>query len=65
MAAAKRFFEKAMRENGASEKIAMDKSGANKGAIDEINSPMAVSITVRQINTSTTSLSRTIARSSA
>lgn len=49
MAAAKRFFDKAMRENGAPEKIAMDKSGANKAAIDEINGAMAVPVTVRQV----------------
>lgn len=49
MVAAKRFFEKAMRENRAPEKIAMDKSGANKAAIDEINGAMAVPITVRQV----------------
>jgi len=49
MAAAKRFFEKAMRENDAPEKIAMDKSGANKAAIDEINGGMAVPITIRQV----------------
>jgi putative transposase len=49
MAAAKRFFEKAMRENGVPEKIAMDKSGANKAAIDEINGASAVRITVRQV----------------
>ncbi|NIA56199.1 IS6 family transposase [Massilia sp. TW-1] len=49
MAAAKRFFEKAMRENGVPEKIAMDKSGANKASIDEINGALAVPITVRQV----------------
>ena len=49
MATARRFFEKAMRENDAPEKIAMDKSGANKAAIDEINGGMAVPITVRQV----------------
>ena len=48
-AAAKRFFEKAMRENGGPEKIAMDKSGVNKAAIDEINGPMAVPVTVQQV----------------
>jgi len=47
--AARRFFDKAMRENGAPEKIAMDKSGANKGAIDAINSSTAVPIVVRQV----------------
>jgi putative transposase len=49
MAAARRFFEKAMRENGAPEKIAMDKSGANKAAVDEINNTTAVTIKVRQV----------------
>ena len=48
-AAARRFFEKAMRENGTPDKIAMDKSGANKAAIDDINGGMAVPITVRQV----------------
>jgi len=37
MAAAKRFLDKAMGENGDPIKIAMDKSGANKGAMDAIN----------------------------
>ena len=32
--AARRFFEKAMRQNGVPEKVTMDKSGANKAAID-------------------------------
>jgi transposase-like protein len=49
VAAARRFFEKAMRANDAPEKIAMDKSGANKAAIGEINGGMAVPITVRQV----------------
>jgi transposase-like protein len=48
-AAARRFFKKAMRENGVPEKIAMDKSGGNKAAIDEINGAIAVPITVRQV----------------
>ena len=34
---ANRFFEKAMRHNGDPEIVTMDKSGANKAAIDEIN----------------------------
>ena len=38
-----------MDENGAPTKIAMDKSGANKAAIDEINGGKAVPITVRQV----------------
>ena len=49
MAAARRFFNKAMAGNGVPEKIAMDKSGANRAAIDEINGNLAVPITVRQV----------------
>jgi putative transposase len=49
IAAARRFFDKAIRESGTPEKIGMDKSGANKAAIDEINNDMAVPITVRQV----------------
>ena len=36
-AAALRFFEKAMQASGVPEKVTMDKSGANKAAMDEIN----------------------------
>jgi putative transposase len=49
MAAAKRFFDKAMDRNGVPEKVGMDKSGANKAAIDEINGSRSVPITVRQV----------------
>ena len=49
MAAAKRFFDKAMQTNGDPEKVAMDKSGANKAAIDSINAGRDVPIVVRQI----------------
>jgi transposase-like protein len=49
MAAAKRFFDKAMRENGVPEKVAMDKSGANKAAIDAINAGRDALIVVRQV----------------
>ena len=49
MAAAKRFFDKAMTANGAPDKVAMDKSGANKAAIDSINAGRDVPIVVRQI----------------
>lgn len=49
MAAAKRFFDKAMAANGTPEKIAMDKSGANKAAIDDINAGRALPIAVRQV----------------
>src|SRR5450830_1720922 len=36
-AAAKRFIDKAMHANDVPNKVTMDKSGANKAAIDEIN----------------------------
>ena len=49
MAAAKRFFDKAMRANGVPEKVAMDKSGANKAAIDAVNAGRDVLIVVRQV----------------
>ena len=48
-AAAKRFFEKAIRHNGDPEKVTMDKSGANKAAIDGINQDRELPIVVRQI----------------
>jgi putative transposase len=37
MAAAKRFFHKAMGANGDPNKVAMDKSGANNTAMDTVN----------------------------
>ena len=46
MAAANRFFDQAMQTNGALEKVAMDKSGANKAAIDSINAGREVPIVV-------------------
>jgi putative transposase len=49
MAAAKRFFNKAIGANGDPDKIAMDKSGANKAAIDAINTGRDVPIVVRQV----------------
>lgn len=49
MAAAKRFFDKAMGANGDPDKIAMDKSGANKAAIDAINAGRNAPILVRQV----------------
>ena len=48
-AAAKRFFDKAMQANGVPEKVTMDKSGANKAAIDEINASREIPIAVRQV----------------
>jgi putative transposase len=49
IAAARRFFDKAIHDSGTPEKVVMDKSCANKAAIDEINNDMAVPITVRQV----------------
>jgi putative transposase len=47
--AARRFFEKAMRQNGDPEKVMMDKSGTNKAAMDAINKDRNVPIEVRQV----------------
>ena len=49
-AAALRFFDKAMMANGVPDKVAMDKSGANKAAINEINTSREIPILVRQVN---------------
>ena len=46
-AAALRFFEKAMKASGVPEKVTMDKSGANKAAMDEINARGETPIIVR------------------
>jgi putative transposase len=48
-AAALRFFEKAMKASGVPEKITMDKSGANKAAMDVINAGRETAIVVRQV----------------
>jgi len=48
-AAAMRFFDKAMQANGLPAKVTMDKSGANKAAIDGINDRCDFHIEVRQI----------------
>ena len=48
-AAALRFFEKAMKASGVPGTVAMDKSGANKTAMDDINSNREMPIIVRQI----------------
>ncbi len=48
--AAIRFFDKAMLLNGSPDKIAMDKSGANKAAIDQIIKDKGLSLIVRQVN---------------
>ena len=44
-----RFFEKAMQANGIPEKVTMDKSGANKSAIDQIIEDREIAVEVRQI----------------
>ncbi len=49
MTAAKRFIDKAIRANGDPDKVAMDKNGANKAAIDVINAGRDLSILVRQV----------------
>ncbi|MCJ7798151.1 MAG: IS6 family transposase [Polaromonas sp.] len=48
-AAALRFFDKAMKANSVPEKVTMDKSGANKAAMDEINARGEMSIIMRQV----------------
>jgi transposase-like protein len=49
MTTAKRFFSKAMGTNGEPDKVAMDKSGANKAAIDAINAGRDKPILVRRV----------------
>ena len=46
--AATRFFNKAMASNDVPEKVAMDKSGANKAAIDDIIENRDLPILIRQ-----------------
>ena len=48
-AAALRFFEKSMKDSGVPEKLAMDKSGANKAAMDEIHTGRKNPIVVRRV----------------
>ena len=48
-AAAMRFFEKAIQDNGTPEKISMDKSGANKSAIDQIIEDKDIFVIIRQV----------------
>jgi putative transposase len=58
MAAAKRFFDKAMEANGSPKKVATDKSGANKAAINTINAGRSLPILVPKLNISTTLLNK-------
>ena len=48
-AAAMRFFDTAMKASGVPVKVTMDKSGANKAAMDEINARGETLIIVRQV----------------
>lgn len=48
-AAAMRFFDKAMKANGIPEKLTMNKSGANKAAMDEINARGETPVIARQV----------------
>ena len=48
-AAAMRFFDKAMQANGVPEKVTIDKNGANKAAMDEINARGETPVIVRQV----------------
>ena len=43
------FFEKFMKASGVPEKLTMDKSGANKAAMNEINARGETPITARQV----------------
>jgi putative transposase len=48
-AAARRFFEKAIRYNTVPDKVTMDKSGANQAALEQLNKQREVPITIRQV----------------
>ncbi|QJC56589.1 hypothetical protein HC248_01897 [Polaromonas vacuolata] len=48
-AAALRFFDKAMKASSVPERVTMDKSGANKAAMDEINGRGETLIIARQV----------------
>jgi putative transposase len=47
-AAARRYFEKAMAQNGAPETVTIDKSGANLAALEAINNDREMPIKIRQ-----------------
>jgi putative transposase len=47
-AAARCFFDKAMQHNEVSDTVTMDKSGANKAALDQLNAERTTPIKVRQ-----------------
>jgi putative transposase len=47
--AARRFFDKAMRRNEVPDTVTMDKSGANKAALDQLNVERDIQIKIRQV----------------
>ena len=59
-AAAMRFFKKAINSNDIPEKVAMDKSGANKAAIDQISRIMTLPLSSGKSNTLIISWNKTI-----
>jgi putative transposase len=48
-AAARRFFEKAIGQNGSPETVTIDKSGSNLAALNAVNAEREMPIKVRQI----------------
>jgi putative transposase len=48
-AAALRFLDKAMKASGVPDKVTLDKSGANKAAMDEINARGEAPVIIRQV----------------
>jgi putative transposase len=48
-AAARRFFDKAMQHNEVPDTVTMDKSGANKAALDQLNKGREILIKIRQV----------------
>src|SRR6202171_2988786 len=48
-AAARRFFEKAIGQNGSPETVTIDKSGSNLAALDAVNAERETPIKVRQV----------------
>lgn len=59
-AAARRYFEKAIAQNGAPEIVTMDKSGANQAALQGINTERETPVKVLQVKYSATSASGTV-----
>jgi putative transposase len=47
--AARRFFDKAMRHSEVPDTMTMDKSGANKAALDQLNAQREIPIKIRQV----------------